>query len=152
MGFSEEQATGIERLELLGDLLGVDVFDNKAPEMTRMGTLESPIPIFTLVSVILSGYKAYIDVLCLSRSSLISAILYNLATHHSPTLPYTPFTNLYMSYQSTICTGPQYPERIVGCTGFPADSHDTNWIRCEVSRKHNRCNECGCGELNAVTS
>ena len=34
----------------MGDLLGVDVFDMKPLEMTRMGTLEEPIPIFSLVS------------------------------------------------------------------------------------------------------
>jgi hypothetical protein len=46
---SEQQATGLERFELLGDLHGVDVFDMKPIEMTRMGTLDDPIPIFTLV-------------------------------------------------------------------------------------------------------
>lgn len=48
--YSEQQATGLERLELLGDLLGVDVFDTKPLEMTRMGTLDEPIEIFTMVS------------------------------------------------------------------------------------------------------
>lgn len=49
--YSEEQATGLERFELLGDLHGVDVFDMKPIEMTRMGTLDEPIPIFTLVRI-----------------------------------------------------------------------------------------------------
>jgi len=34
----------------LGDLHGVDVFDLKPIEMTRMGTLDEPIMIYTLVS------------------------------------------------------------------------------------------------------
>jgi hypothetical protein len=48
---SEEQATGLERFELIGDLMGVDVFDMKPLEMTRMGTMDDPIKIFSLVSV-----------------------------------------------------------------------------------------------------
>ena len=48
---SEEQATGIERFELLGDLMGVDVFDLKPIDMTRMGTMADPIPIFSLVDL-----------------------------------------------------------------------------------------------------
>ncbi|CAD6579100.1 MAG: Cytochrome c oxidase subunit 4 [Tremellales sp. Tagirdzhanova-0007] len=47
----EEQATGIERFELLGDLMGVDVFDLKPIDMTRMGTMADPIPIFSLVDL-----------------------------------------------------------------------------------------------------
>lgn len=48
---SEEQATGLERFELLGKLEGVDVFDMKAIEMTRLGTLEEPVQIYSLVSL-----------------------------------------------------------------------------------------------------
>jgi hypothetical protein len=47
---SEEQATGLERFELLGKLEGVDVFDMNPIEMTRMGTVGEPIPIYSLVS------------------------------------------------------------------------------------------------------
>lgn len=47
---SEEQATGLERFELLGKLEGVDVFDMNPIEMTRMGTVDEPIPIYSLVS------------------------------------------------------------------------------------------------------
>ena len=49
--FSEQQATGLERFELLGKLEGVDVFDMKPLEMTRLGTVEDPIKIYSLVSV-----------------------------------------------------------------------------------------------------
>jgi len=48
--FSEQQATGLERFELLGKLEGVDVFDMKPMEMTRIGTVQDPIPIYSLVS------------------------------------------------------------------------------------------------------
>jgi len=49
--FSEQQATGLERFELLGKLEGVDVFDMKPLEMTRIGTPQDPIPIYSLVSL-----------------------------------------------------------------------------------------------------
>jgi hypothetical protein len=47
---SEQQATGLERFELLGKLEGVDVFDMKPLEMDRIGTPQDPIPIYSLVS------------------------------------------------------------------------------------------------------
>ncbi|KAF1916562.1 cytochrome c oxidase subunit VB-domain-containing protein, partial [Ampelomyces quisqualis] len=38
-----EQATGLERLELLGKMQGVDVFDMKPLDASRLGTPEDPI-------------------------------------------------------------------------------------------------------------
>ncbi|CCK71189.1 cytochrome c oxidase subunit IV KNAG_0G01310 [Huiozyma naganishii CBS 8797] len=38
-----EQATGLERLELLGKLEGIDVFDTKPLDASRTGTLADPI-------------------------------------------------------------------------------------------------------------
>ncbi|GFZ46766.1 Cytochrome c oxidase polypeptide IV [Saitozyma sp. JCM 24511] len=81
----EDQATGLERFELLGKLEGVDVFDMNPVEMTRMGTVDEPIAIYSL-----------------------------------------------------------FPERHVGCTGFPADSHDTIWMTVDNKLKNHRCPECGC--------
>lgn len=49
---SENQSTGLERFELLGNLEGVDVFDMKPLEVTRLGTVEDPIPIYSLVSIV----------------------------------------------------------------------------------------------------
>jgi Cytochrome c oxidase subunit Vb len=45
----EEQATGLERLQLLGKMEGVDVFNMKKPEATKKGTMENPIRIPSLV-------------------------------------------------------------------------------------------------------
>ena len=45
----EEQATGLERLELLGEMQGVNVFDEEPLESSRLGTLENPIQVFSLV-------------------------------------------------------------------------------------------------------
>jgi hypothetical protein len=39
---------------------------------------------------------------------------------------------------------PQDTERIVGCTGSPADSHDILWFRV-TTEKTSRCPECGSG-------
>ncbi|PWN49035.1 hypothetical protein IE53DRAFT_370111, partial [Violaceomyces palustris] len=36
-----------------------------------------------------------------------------------------------------------YPSRIVGCTGFPADSHDTIYLHLNRDIKSHRCPECG---------
>lgn len=38
-----EQATGLERLELLGKLEGIDFFDTKPLDASRKGTMEDPI-------------------------------------------------------------------------------------------------------------
>ncbi|KJX96620.1 cytochrome c oxidase subunit Vb like protein [Zymoseptoria brevis] len=40
-----EQATGLERLEILGKMQGVDVFDMKPLDASRKGTLEDPITV-----------------------------------------------------------------------------------------------------------
>ncbi|KAF9003974.1 cytochrome c oxidase polypeptide IV [Cyathus striatus] len=78
-----EQATGLERLQLLGELEGVSVFDESALDASRVGTKADPIRV--------------------------------------------------LSYDV---------ERIVGCTGFPADSHDVHWFLLKKD-KQARCMECG---------
>ncbi|GAA5820632.1 hypothetical protein JCM3770_003559 [Rhodotorula araucariae] len=79
-----EQATGLERFELLHKLQGEEAFSLEPLEVPRLGTLDDPIMVFSL--------------------------------DH---------------------------ERIVGCTGFPVDSHDT--ILFPVGKdKPVRCPECGC--------
>lgn len=62
---SEDQATGLERFELLGKLEGVDVFDMNPVEMTRMGTVDEPIAIYSLVSADGGSFRGVLeDVLC----------------------------------------------------------------------------------------
>lgn len=91
---SEQQATGIERFELMGKVEGIDVFDMKPLQADRIGTIAEPIEV--------------------------------------------------LSY---------YPVRQVGCTGFPADSHDTLWIDVTADKKNCRCSECGSGRCRvAVTA
>ncbi|KAH9230375.1 hypothetical protein K456DRAFT_1727432 [Colletotrichum gloeosporioides 23] len=40
-----EQSTGLERLEILGKMEGVDVFDMRPLDASRKGTMENPIPV-----------------------------------------------------------------------------------------------------------
>ena len=81
-----DQATGLERFELLMKLKGEDAFSVEPLEVIRMGTLVDPITVFSLDNT-----------------------------------------------------------RILGCTGFPVDSHDT--ILFTINKeKPVRCPECGCGQ------
>lgn len=40
-----EQSTGLERLEILGKMEGVDIFDMRPLDASRTGTVENPIPV-----------------------------------------------------------------------------------------------------------
>jgi Cytochrome c oxidase subunit Vb len=44
-----EQATGLERLQLLGDLEGINVFDQEALDASRVGTKSDPIKVLSYV-------------------------------------------------------------------------------------------------------
>jgi len=79
-----EQATGLERLEILGKMQGIDVFDMKPLDASRKGTLDNPIVV-----------KSFGD------------------------------------------------EQYAGCTGYPADSHNTIWLTMSRDRPVERCPECG---------
>ncbi|KAL7417267.1 cytochrome c oxidase, partial [Mrakia frigida] len=70
-----EQSTGIERYQLLGNMAGIDVFDQKPIQMDRMGTMQDPITV-----------NGVID------------------------------------------------NRIIGCSGYPMDSHDLQWFTYVSSR------------------
>ncbi|BCS29156.1 cytochrome c oxidase subunit IV [Aspergillus puulaauensis] len=79
-----EQATGLERLELIGKMQGIDIFDMRPLDASRKGTLDNPI--------IVNGAG---------------------------------------------------DEQYAGCTGFPADSHQVNWLTVSRERPLERCSECG---------
>ncbi|CAO3626712.1 unnamed protein product [Cunninghamella echinulata] len=79
-----EQATGLERAELLAKLEGQELFDVEPLNMTHLGTVKNPI----------------------------------VVKSHDPI-------------------------RFVGCTGYPAESHDTIWINVDKDHEHDRCYECG---------
>ncbi|KAI1797225.1 cytochrome c oxidase polypeptide IV [Ganoderma leucocontextum] len=79
----ENQATGLERLQVLGAIEGVEVFDLKPLDSSRIGTLADPVKVFSTE-----------------------------------------------------------PERTIGCTGSPADSHELLWMNL-TREKNRRCPECG---------
>ncbi|KAH8099930.1 cytochrome c oxidase polypeptide IV [Cristinia sonorae] len=79
----ENQSTGLERLQVLGAIEGVEVFDYKPLDASRIGTKADPIKVF--------------------------------------------------SWE---------PERIIGCTGSPAESHELLWMNL-TTEKNRRCPECG---------
>ncbi|KAK5721330.1 Cytochrome c oxidase subunit 4 [Elasticomyces elasticus] len=68
-----DQATGLERLELIGKMQGIDIFDMRPLDASRKGTVKDPIVV-----------KGAGD------------------------------------------------EQYAGCTGFPADSHQVNWLTVSV--------------------
>ncbi|KAJ5574345.1 uncharacterized protein N7459_008772 [Penicillium hispanicum] len=78
------QATGLERLELIGKMQGIDIFDMRPLDASRKGTIDNPI--------IVNGAG---------------------------------------------------DEQYAGCTGYPADSHQVNWLTVSRERPIERCNECG---------
>ncbi|KAI0707426.1 cytochrome c oxidase polypeptide IV [Earliella scabrosa] len=79
----ENQSTGLERLQVLGAIEGVEVFDFKPLDSSRIGTLADPIKVFSMDT-----------------------------------------------------------ERIIGCTGHPAESHELLWMNL-TREKNRRCPECG---------
>ncbi|KAN0093165.1 Cytochrome c oxidase subunit Vb domain containing protein [Tylopilus felleus] len=79
----EQQATGLERFQLLGEMEGTDAFDLQPLDASRVGTLQDPIKVYSLDT-----------------------------------------------------------ERIVGCTGSPAESHELHWFTLRQD-KIRRCSECG---------
>ncbi|THH20739.1 hypothetical protein EW146_g694 [Bondarzewia mesenterica] len=79
----EAQSTGLDRVQTLGLLEGIEVFDLNPLDASRIGTLADPIKVFSVE-----------------------------------------------------------PERLVGCTGSPVDSHDLLWLTL-TKDKMRRCPECG---------
>ena len=48
----EQQATGIERFQLLAEMQGVDAFDKEPLDSSRVGTFADPIKVFSLVRLL----------------------------------------------------------------------------------------------------
>ncbi|TFY83292.1 hypothetical protein EWM64_g722 [Hericium alpestre] len=79
----QEQSTGLDRVQVLGNLQGIEVFDLEPLDASRIGTLADPVKVFSVES-----------------------------------------------------------DRVVGCTGSPADSHELHWMTV-TTEKPKRCPECG---------
>jgi cytochrome c oxidase subunit 5b len=52
----ELQATGLERLELLAEMQGLNAFDEEPLDSSRLGTLDDPVKVFSLVRLVLLCY------------------------------------------------------------------------------------------------
>ncbi|GJE88645.1 COX5B-domain-containing protein [Phanerochaete sordida] len=76
-------ATGIERLQVLGEMTGTKVFDYDPLDSSRIGTMKDPIKV--------------------------------------------------LSWDDN---------RIIGCTGSPAESHELHWMTLKLNERP-RCPECG---------
>lgn len=99
-----EQATGLERLQLLGEIEGIKVFDDSPLDSSRLGTKANPILVPSYVCLGLSDCQ---------------------------------FHSLSFVFWQDV-------ERIIGCSGFPAESHDVLWFPVKKD-KQARCTECGSG-------
>ena len=105
----EQQATGLERFQLLGEMEGYPAFDLEPLDSSRVGTLQDPIKVHSLVNP--------------------TSMLFRCAIHY-----------LTRFRQDT--------QRIVGCTGSPAESHELHWFTVHQD-KIRRCPECGSGAHSA---
>lgn len=102
-----EQATGLERLEILGKMQGVDIFDMKPLDASRKGASSTripgpfrvscvPHPLFPPLHVdFMSGLAKYIRLGTLDNPIIVKSF---------------------------------GDEQYAGCTGYPADSHVTIWL------------------------
>ena len=106
------QSTGLERLQTLGFLEGVEVFDTQPLDSSRIGTLDNPVLVYSLVSVFLFFPCCFVG--------------------------YTLGLGADVGCFKDV-------ERVMGCTGSPADSHDIRWYTIHKD-KLLRCGECGSGK------
>jgi len=133
IGTDLDQATGLERLEILGKMEGVDIFDMKPLEATRKGMhLHSPhlfvptqerdelqiVPQITASRRLGAGARNEWKRLILQISTL--------GTLKDPIL--------VKSFGD---------EQYVGCNGIPADTHHQLWMVLSRERPIERCSECG---------
>jgi cytochrome c oxidase subunit 5b len=108
-----EQATGLERLEILGKMQGVDVFDMRPLDSSRKG----------MCSICLQ------DILL--EPPPIDFFFFFFNHYKTGTL------------QDPIVVRSFGDEQYVGCTGCPADTHVVTWLTMSRDRPIERCPECG---------
>lgn len=53
------QSTGLERLQTLGFLEGIDVFDSQPLDSSRIGTLDNPVSVYSLVCLPFSSFLCF---------------------------------------------------------------------------------------------
>jgi len=99
-----EQATGLERLEILGKMQGVDIFDMKPLDASRKGTCSRPLARNqTITHLYCFG--------CKGEFVEVNGWRGDTGTLDNPII--------VKSFGE---------EQYAGCTGYPADSHVTIWL------------------------
>jgi len=66
------QSTGLERLQTMGFLEGVDVFDSQPLDSSRIGTLDNPVLVYSLVRPFLSFLSLLLSPSVLRHFSVVS--------------------------------------------------------------------------------
>lgn len=141
----ENQSTGLERYELLGKLQGVDVFDMKPLQADRLGTKKDPIVVQSLVSARCGGGRWAKECPSSRQERGAGAHAHGVLENGAICSP-CPVPPLHEPIDSLPCLAfPQFPARLIGCTGSPAGSHDTLWIHLKEDDEFGRCGECGSG-------
>ena len=104
-----EQATGLERLEILGKMQGVDIFDMRPLDASRKGMRSAP--------------DAHYEQFWSWENSMCYTTLGNSFTCRNTKAPL-----LIGTLDNPIMVRSFGDEQYAGCTGYPADSHWTIWL------------------------
>ena len=72
----ENQSTGLERLQVLGAIEGVEVFDLGPLDSSRIGTLADPIKVYSLVRQLppMSALPSEVNTVCRNPSASLAAL------------------------------------------------------------------------------
>lgn len=114
-----DHATGLERLELLGKIEGVEIFDWTPLDASRTGEFTA------------EGMDCW------------KLLTFYAGTMENPIVVKAPSEEQWVFgiYGKDIGCWPG--ARYLGCTGSPADSHETVWVTVSRTRPYERCTECG---------
>jgi cytochrome c oxidase subunit 5b len=108
-----EQATGLERLEILGKMQGVDVFDMKPLDSSRKGTKNSTL----ILNLYIRDWAYASPIKTVEAGNEHMADQITKGTMDNP-IKVKSFGD----------------EQYCGCTGYPAESHVTIWLTvCTLS-------------------
>ena len=103
-----EQSTGLERLELIGKMQGYDIFDLKPLDASRKGMLA--IVVYPIDDSMFK-WRGPCSKCRVSMCTNFFFFFFNKGTLEDPIIVHSVGDEQY-----------------AGCTGYPADSHITNWL------------------------
>jgi cytochrome c oxidase subunit 5b len=137
------QATGLERLELIGKMQGIDIFDMRPLDASRKGMCT----IFLLF--VLNPH--------VNSSPIIGTCLYTAFEGENALTKALPETG---TLENPIIVTGAGDEQYAGCTGYPVDSHQVNWLTVRspqvplkyIKTNHHACRSPASAPSNAATS